>query len=53
MVYCNCDLGEGPQIKDLKKEVKIMFYDKLDKIEQTNGFYGVTPLWYVVLGCAR
>ena len=30
-----------------------MLYDELNEIEEANGFYGVSPLAYVVLDCAR
>lgn len=30
-----------------------MLYDKLNELEETNEIYGVSPLSYVVLDCAR
>ncbi len=30
-----------------------MIYDLLNKMEETNEYYGVSPLSYVALNCAR
>ena len=30
-----------------------MIYDSLNEMEERNEFYGVSPLSYVALGCAR
>ena len=30
-----------------------MLYDELNEMEEANEYYGVSPLSYVVLGCAR
>ena len=35
------------------KEVFTMIYDELNEMEETNEYYGVSPLSYAVLNCAR
>ena len=30
-----------------------MVYDRLNEMEERNDYYGVSPLSYVALGCAR
>lgn len=40
-------------MKYFYKEVFTMIYDRLIELEEANDFYGVSPLSYVVLDCAK
>lgn len=37
----------------ISKEVFAMIYDRLNEMEEKNEYYGISPLTYVVLDCAK